>query len=367
MFIRQNNLSKHNFFMSLALMQAQKNIGRTKTNPSVGCVIVKNEKLISVASTGVNGTPHAESNAISSSNENVKGSDLYVTLEPCAHYGKTPPCTSKIIKSGIKRVFFSMIDPDIRSYKKSLKIFKNKNIIVKKNINLFKIKNFYKSYTNFKTNKLPYVAAKLAVSKDSYTVNKTSRWITNKSSRGRVHLMRSTHDVILTTSKTVIADNPSYNCRIEGLDKCSPSKVIIDKDLKIPINSKIIKLGKKNKTYIFYNKSNKKKISQLKKLKIKLVKLNIDVNLNFDLKDVLSKIKSLGYSRIFIESGINLLNNFLNENLVDDLYIFKSSEKIKKFGSNNFKNSIKRFTYGKKIKIFNVNLHGDKMYLYNLK
>ena len=367
MFIRQNKSAKHNFFMSLALLQAQKNLGRTRKNPSVGCVIVKNQNVISASSTGVNGRPHAEVNALSFSKNTVKGSDLYVTLEPCSHHGVTPPCTSAIIKKGIKRVFFSVHDPDIRSYKKSSKLLENKNIKVKKNIYVYKIKNFYKSYMKFKTNKLPHVTAKLAISKDSFANNKLNKWITNKFSRGRVHLMRSYHDIILTSASTVIADNPRYNCRIDGLDKNSPAKVILDKNLKIPLNSNIIKLGNKNKTLIFYNKINEKKIHKLKKYKIKLIKFNLNKNANFDLKEILIKIKSLGYSRIFVESGIKLMNNFLNENLVDDLYIFKSSKKIGKYGFNNFKKSIKHFTNGKKTTIFNINLHGDKMFLYNLK
>jgi len=115
MFIKQNKYSKHSFFMKLALMQAQRNLGNTKENPAVGCVIAKNDCIISAGYTGTNGRPHAEHNAITYSKNNIKNSDLYVTLEPCSHYGKTPPCIKKIIKRKIKRVFFSLKDPDPRS------------------------------------------------------------------------------------------------------------------------------------------------------------------------------------------------------------------------------------------------------------
>ena len=219
MSIKQNNYSKHFSFMRLALMQAQKNLGKTKDNPSVGCVIVKNGSIISVASTGIGGRPHAEHNAITFSKDNVKNSYLYVTLEPCSHYGKTPPCVKKIIRSKIKKVFFSIQDPDSRSHNKSSKKLKKNKILVHKGILRSEIKRFYKSYFKYKKSSLPYVTAKMAISKDFYTKVNNNNWITNKFSRGRVHLMRSAHDCILTSAKTVIEDNPRLDCRILGLEK----------------------------------------------------------------------------------------------------------------------------------------------------
>ena len=112
--------------MRLALAQAYKNLGNTGENPSVGCVITKSNSIISLGYTHINGRPHAEQNAISSCKFNLKGSEIYVTLEPCSHYGKTPPCTKAIIKKGLKKVFFSLNDPDIRSYNKSAKLLKKK-------------------------------------------------------------------------------------------------------------------------------------------------------------------------------------------------------------------------------------------------
>ena len=126
MFINQNKHANHSFFMRLALAQAQKNLGNTKENPSVGCVITKNNSIISIGFTSINGRPHAEQNAINLSKTNLKNSELYVTLEPCSHYGKTSPCTKSIIKNGIKKVFFSINDPDLRSYNKSTKLLRRK-------------------------------------------------------------------------------------------------------------------------------------------------------------------------------------------------------------------------------------------------
>ena len=134
MFTNQNKYQKHNFFMQLALNQARKMIGNTKENPSVGCVVVKGNKLISAGCTSINGRPHAEQNALSMSSPLLKNSNLYVTLEPCTHYGKTPPCVKLIIKKKIRKVFFSINDPDKRTYNKSSAQLKKKGIIVNKGI-----------------------------------------------------------------------------------------------------------------------------------------------------------------------------------------------------------------------------------------
>ena len=161
--------------MKLALMQAQRNLGNTKENPAVGCVIVKNNCIISAGFTGINGRPHAEQNAITYSKKDINNSDLYVTLEPCSHYGKTPPCVKTIIRNKIKRVFFSLKDPDLRSYNKSTKQLKKNKIVVQNGILGSVIKNFYKSYFKYKENIPPFVTAKMAISKDFYTNSKKKK------------------------------------------------------------------------------------------------------------------------------------------------------------------------------------------------
>ena len=171
----QTKNKRHLFFMELALRQARINLGNTKENPSVGCVVIKNNSLISAGHTTFNGRPHAEHNAINNSKEELLNSSLYVTLEPCSHYGKTPPCVKKIIKNKIKTVYFSIIDPDLRSLNKSAKVFRRSNIKVNIGLNSKKIQNFYKSYVQFKKNKLPFVTCKLAISKDFFTINKKKK------------------------------------------------------------------------------------------------------------------------------------------------------------------------------------------------
>ena len=352
--------------MSLALLQAYKCLGNTKENPAVGCVIVKEGSIISAGFTGKSGRPHAEFNAINNSNKNIKNSDLYVTLEPCSHYGKTPPCVNNIIKSKIKRVYFSVKDPDVRTYNKSKNRLKKSKIDVKDGFLLSETKNFYKSYFKFKNSEVPFVTGKIAISKDYYTINRKKRWITNQFSRGRVHFMRSIHDCILTGINTVIKDNPDLTCRIPGLENNSPTRIILDKNLKIPMSSNILKNSNRYQTIIFYNKSNNK-IDNLKKLRIKVIKSPLDSFGNFDLKKVLLKIKKLGFSRIFLESGIKLTYNFLSEKLIDDFKLFISDRKIGSNGRASFKKCMNVYLNNKKFINEKVNLFGDKLLTYRLK
>ena len=358
---KENNINKtHSHFMRLALIQAQKNIGNTKENPSVGCVIVKNKTIIGVGSTSFNGRPHAEINAINNCKSSIKNSELFSTLEPCTHYGKTPPCINTIIKKKIKKVIFGIADPDIRTFNKSTLFLKKKKINVKSKVLSNDINKFYKSYLMSKKKQLPFVTAKLAFSKDYYTKSTKEKWITNNLSRARVHLLRSSHDAIVTSATTILNDNARLTCRINGLEKFSPSRFILDKDLKTPLNSHILKNAYKFSTTIFYNKNNKKKINTLIKMKVKLIKLPLLNNRKFDLQKILYEIKDLGFSRILVESGINLTKNFLIENLINEFYIFVSSKKLGSFGKLNFKYYTKIIKKNKKI-VQNVYLAGDKM------
>ena len=153
-------IPKDSFFMNLAFNLARDRLGLTGENPPVGCVIVKNDEIISIGQTGLNGRPHAEFKAIKSCKKNLKGSTIYVTLEPCTHYGKTPPCSNLIIKSKIKRVIFSIVDIDKRTRGKSINIFKSKNINVKSGLLKKKGNKNYKPYIYNKNKKLPFVTGK---------------------------------------------------------------------------------------------------------------------------------------------------------------------------------------------------------------
>ena len=166
---------KDKFYMELALDLARAREGLTGPNPSVGCVIVKNDELISIGQTSYNGRPHAELNAIKNSITNLKDSKMYVTLEPCSHHGVTPPCTSAIIRSGIKEVIYSVIDIDKRVKGKTFNILKSKKIEVRKELLKDKISQFYAPYFYNRKKKLPYITGKIAISKNNLIYSKKKK------------------------------------------------------------------------------------------------------------------------------------------------------------------------------------------------
>lgn len=360
----KTNQNKDFFYTKLAFKQAEINLGSTNLNPSVGCVVVKNNSIISSGYTSENGRPHAESNALKK-NLDYKNSELFVTLEPCSHYGKTPPCIKKIISKKIRKVIFSINDNDIRSKDRAEKILKRKKVIVKKFILKNFAKNFYKSYFLQTSKQIPFIDAKLAISKDNYTINKKKNWITNIKSRNVGNFLRSKYDCLLTTSKTVNKDNPLFNCRIEGLEKKTPNLVIIDRYFSINKNIKILK-DVNRKIYIFTTVNKHEKENYFKKKGVKIIKFSKNVDSNLSLKKMLLSIKNLGYNRIFVESGSTFLSQLLKNRFVRNLYLFKSSNKLLINGQNNTSLlEIKKIRILKKNKI-KVNLNGDSLYKVNL-
>ena len=347
-------------YIKLAYEQASINLGSTSTNPSVGCVVVKNNSVISSGYTSLNGRPHAEKNALEK-NENYKNSDLYVTLEPCSHYGKTPACINNIIHKKIRRVIFSTYDIDERSKKKSEKKLKNKKIVVKKFILAKLAKKFYQSYFLQTTTQLPFIDAKLAISNDLFTINKKNKWITNIKSRRLGNFLRSKYDCLLTTSKTINVDDPLLDCRIEGLEKKTPVLCIVDRSFIINKNSKIFK-EKNRKIYIFVITKNEAKEKYLKDRGIRIIRFSQNYKADQHLIKMFYFIKKLGFHRILIESGITFLNQMLRFKMIKNFYLFKTPINLKSKGSNNSNILlIKKLKISKKNKI-GVNLKEDSLY-----
>ena len=327
---KDNFSSKDKNFMRLALDLAKARKGLTGDNPSVGCVIVKNDDVISIGQTGYNGRPHAETNAINNSHDSLSGAKMYVTLEPCNHYGKTPPCTKKIIKSGIEKVYFSINDIDYRVKGKSQRILNNKNIKVKKGLLKNEVLDLYDSYMVNRKKRIPYVTAKIAISKNRLIYSKGTKRITDKVSDRLSHFLRFKNDGILISSKTLNIDNPKLNCRLKGFEKFSPKRIILDKNLEIRLDSYIFRSVKKDNTIIFHNSSNNFKINLLKKKRIKLIKFKLDNYDHFNLKMILKKLYILGIRNLLVEGGDKMTKNFLRYSLVNRFILFKSPKNLSK-------------------------------------
>ena len=357
-----NSLDKK--YMRFAINLASNNNGLTGTNPSVGCVVVKNKEIISYGSTKINGRPHAEIIALRKNKKKIFGSLLYVTLEPCSHFGKTPPCTKSIIKSKVKKVNYSIEDLDYRTFNKSKKILKSNKIITKSGLLKNETKVIYKKYNYIKKNNYPYITGKLACSSNFYIL-KNNSLITNVHSRSVSHLLRYRNHGILTSYKTINSDNPKLNCRISGLEKFSPKRIILDKNLKIKMNTYIMMSSKKIKTLIFHNSKNKKKIKKIKNKGIKLIYLDVKNNGDFNLKEVIKIIYNNGIHNLLVEFGKDLTQKMISEKLFNEFYLFRSGKNLynkEKINVSNInKQLIKNF---KTFKYVNTYLDKDKLIHY---
>jgi len=351
--------------MKLAFNLASSRKGLTGNNPSVGCVITRKNKIISIGRTGFNGTPHAEYNAIKDCHENLNGSKMYVTIEPCNHYGKTPPCTKKIIKSGITKIYYPIDDIDKKVKGKSFKILTNSKIKVYRGLLKSVSKDFYRSYNINRKNKLPYVTGKIAVSKNNLIYSNLDRKITNEQSDKFTHLLRYKNDSILITYKTLNKDNPKLNCRLKGLESFSPKRIILDNKLNSKLNKYIITSANKKNTIIFYNEASKATILNFKKKKILLIKSRLDKNKNFDFQDILKKLFKMGCRNLLIEGGGILTNNLLKKRVFNEFYLYKGQRVLSKLSDYlKFEDfDLLREKYKKKISL-NLRLGRDKITLF---
>ncbi len=314
-------------FIELAVRLAERGLGQTWPNPTVGCIIVKENKIIGRGVTGGEGTPHAEIIALERAGENSKGADMYVSLEPCAHFGKTPPCVQAIIKAGIKRVICPIEDPDPRVSGKGFNQLKKASIEVK----LLPIaKNIAKKINRGFIKKIemnqPYVTLKLACSIDGKIATSLgqSKWISNELSRNRVQLLRAKNDAILVGTQTFKNDFPSLNLRNNFSSLRSPLRVFLDKTLSVVPHQKENSILKKEKTLIFHGNSfNKENKSIWKSLNVETIETKIENN-KICIQNVLERLASMGILNLLIEGGGILATNLLDKNLVDEIIIYTS-------------------------------------------
>ena len=341
-------------YMSLALSLAGARHGLTGVNPSVGCVIVKNDEILSIGQTGYDGRPHAEFNAIKNSNVTLGGSTMYVTLEPCNHHGQTPPCTNEIIKSKIQKVIYSVEDVDKKVKGKSLKILNSKNIIVKKGLLKKEMISFYEPYFFNRGKKMPYATGKIAVSKNNIIYSKGTKRITDIHSDKLTHFLRYKNDSLMISYKTLNEDNPKLNCRLEGLKRFSPKRIILDSNLEMNTKSYIFKTANKNNTIIFYNKAKGKKTLIFKRKGIQLIKSNLLKNDDFDIKLIYKKLYRLGCRNLLVEGGNSLSSSIIKNKLFNQFYLFKSPKNLSKLvvykNFNFFKDLSQKYKNKKKIK-----------------
>ena len=313
--------------MRSALSLAKRGIGCCSPNPSVGCLILdRSNNLIGMGRTSDKGRPHAEMNALNSLTASAKGATAIVTLEPCAHKDTSPSCAELLINAGIKHVVISVLDPDIRTNGKGVKLLKKSGVKVSLGLLEEKSLDINAGFIfRLKYNR-PLVSLKIASSLDGKiaTANGNSKWITGELSRMHGHSLRANHDVILVGINTVLKDDPKLNCRIRGLEKYSPVRVIVDSSLSIPLTSNVIKNLDKIPTIIWTKKNiNSPKKKKLINMGVEIIELEkIDNKLN--LIEGLTYLSEKGYNKVLVEGGSEISASLMANNLIDKVFLYRS-------------------------------------------
>lgn len=309
-------------YMKLAIELAKKGTGKVNPNPLVGAVIVKNGKVIGQGYHKKYGGNHAEVEAINNSTESVEGSTIYVTLEPCFHYGKTPPCVNKLISSKISRVVIGSLDPNPLVSGKSIDKLKQVGIEVNVGVleeECFKLNEVFMKYIKTKT---PYVVLKSAVSLDGKIATKTgeSKWITGETSRLKVHELRNELRAIMVGVNTVIKDNPSLTCNIKY--GRNPIRIIVDSNLRIPLDSKILKTSHNYKTIIATTENadlKKRSLIEEHGAEVLIIK---SLDNKVDLSNLMIKLGELKIDSILLEGGGELNYSAFKAEIIDKVMLF---------------------------------------------
>jgi diaminohydroxyphosphoribosylaminopyrimidine deaminase/5-amino-6-(5-phosphoribosylamino)uracil reductase len=312
-------------YIKLTLEIAKRGAGSVSPNPMVGCVIIKNDKIIGAGYHERYGENHAEVNAIESAKESVEGAVLYVNLEPCCHEGKTPPCVDRIIKEKIKKVVVGTLDMNPVVSGKGIKKLKAAGIEVKAGVLEQECIDLNKFFFKYISRQMPYVTLKAAQTLDGRIadVSGQSRWISSLPSRKKVHMLRAKYDAVMVGTNTILKDDPKLNVRlIEGRN---PVRVIIDTKLAVSLDHNIY--FDNNIILVTSNAAAAKK----KKMYKKIVDKGIDVilidsldNGRVDLKTILKQLAERNISSLLVEGGSRLYTSFIDENLFDDIALFIS-------------------------------------------
>ena len=309
-------------YMHLALEASKKSLGICNPNPSVGAVIIKDGEVISTGWTDRPGFDHAEKMAIQNCKSDLTGSSLYVTLEPCCHYGRTPPCTDLIIESGISEIYISVKDPDKRVNGQGIQALLNAGLRVVVGDNELESKKIMESHFKYSRTLLPFVTVKFAMSLDGKIATNSgeSKWITNEKSRDYVHFLRSINDGVMVGANTAMIDNPTLTSRGRYAPESGrqPMRILLDSNLKTPTNFNIFNADAKTLVATSTDTELKNLPNQhvIQKFKKNHGKLNLD--------EILKTLGEMQIKSILVEGGNQLIGDFFDKKYIDKIEAFVS-------------------------------------------
>jgi len=315
---------KHIQYMRRALGLALKARGRTSPNPLVGAVVVRRGKVVGEGYHSCAGQPHAEIEALRKAGGNARSADLYVNLEPCCHFGRTPPCTEAIIQAGIKRVFVGMKDPNKQVCGKGSRALKAQGIIIVPDVLKEECQKINEPFIKVMKTGMPFVILKTAMSLDGKIATRSgdSRWISGKSARNHVHKIRNQVDAILVGTETVLKDNPRLTCRLETGNVKHPARIILDRRNRIPLTANVFKNSRSQKVvYVAGPDISPRRRKALEGKKVEILNGKLLKN-GFHIAHLLKELANRGMNSILIEGGAELNASAFKANVVDQVVAF---------------------------------------------
>ena len=316
-------------FMMMALTLAERGLGQTAPNPAVGCIIVANGVVVGRGWTQPGGRPHAETVALAHAGDKARGATAYVTLEPCAHHGKTGPCAQALIEAGVARVVGAVADPDPRVAGRGFAMLENAGIEVVEDVCMSRAVYLNLGFFLKVTDERPLVTLKIASSVDGRTATKSghSRWITGDAARQRGHLLRATHDAIMIGSATAIVDDPILTCRLPGLEERSPVRIVADGRLRLPLTSKLVRDAARSPVLIFtFPDGDADRRAAFVGCGVELIDVPPVASTGLmDMQAAMKLLAGRGLTRVLVEGGARLASSLMRAHLVDRVEWFRSS------------------------------------------
>jgi diaminohydroxyphosphoribosylaminopyrimidine deaminase/5-amino-6-(5-phosphoribosylamino)uracil reductase len=319
-------------YMKIALAQAQKALGRVSPNPLVGAVIVKRGEIVGLGYHDRAGNPHAEINALNKAGQKARNADLYVNLEPCCHYGRTPPCVETIVARGIKKVVIGMIDPNPLVAGKGIGKLKAAGIVTISGVLEDECRKLNEVYVHYITKRIPFVILKVASSLDGKIATKTgdSRGITTQQSILQVHALRDQVDAILVGSGTVKADDPLLTTRLQGKTGKDPVRVIVDSNLSISPRAKVFNPASRSGVIVATtHRARKRKKEQIEKAGGTIITVASKEG-RVNLRSLMRTLGKREITSVLIEGGTQISTSAFNEGIVDKIIFFYAPKILEK-------------------------------------
>lgn len=311
--------------MAEAIALGATHLGQTSTNPSVGCIIVRDGAIVGRGVTAKSGRPHAEPQALAEAGERARGATAYVTLEPCSHFGKTPPCVNALIAAGVGRVVVAVTDPDPRVSGNGIRMLREAGITVETGLMEVAARRGLAAYLTRQTEGRAHVTLKLAVSKDGMLGRRGEGQvrITGHQSREAVQHLRAESDAILVGIGTALADDPELTCRLRGLEGRSPVRLVLDRLLLLPLTAKLVQTAKKVPVIAVVSPDEALRDEAWLARRAALEKAGVEVLETDSLIGLLRQLAVRGFSSLMVEGGARIAEEFLKAGLVDRIWLFE--------------------------------------------